>query len=204
MPKAGSPEDRPPNIVLILADDLGWNDLSMNGPNPTTQTPNIDALAAEGLTFSQGYAANGTCAPSRAAFHEGRYGTRFGFEFTPTPAGMMPIVGLVSNTMDRPLQPPILSNTEEGSLSFDEMGMPPSEITLAELLADQGYHTVHIGKWHLGQVNGMAAHDQGFAESLLMASGLYGRRDDAEVIQARQDFDPIDVPLGGTKLCGQL
>ena len=70
--------------------------------------------------------------------------------------------------------------------------MPPSEITLAELLADQGYHTVHIGKWHLGQVNGMAAHDQGFAESLLMASGLYGRRDDAEVIQARQDFDPID------------
>ncbi|HBF64132.1 MAG TPA: sulfatase [Gammaproteobacteria bacterium] len=187
-----SPEDRPPNIVLILADDLGWNDLSMNGPNPTTQTPNIDALAAEGLTFSQGYAANGTCAPSRAALMSGRYGTRFGFEFTPTPAGMMPIVGLVSNTMDRPLQPPILSNTEEGSLSFDEMGMPPSEITLAELLADQGYHTVHIGKWHLGQVNGMAAHDQGFAESLLMASGLYGRRDDAEVIQARQDFDPID------------
>ena len=187
-----SPEDRPPNIVLILADDLGWNDLSMNGPNPTTQTPNIDALAADGLTFSQGYAANGTCAPSRAALMSGRYGTRFGFEFTPTPAGMMPIVGLVSNTMDRPLQPPILSNTEEGSLSFDEMGMPPSEITLAELLADQGYHTVHIGKWHLGQVNGMAAHDQGFAESLLMASGLYGRRDDAEVIQARQDFDPID------------
>ena len=187
-----SPEDRPPNIVLILADDLGWNDLSMNGPNPTTQTPNIDALAAEGLTFSQGYAANGTCAPSRAALMSGRYGTRFGFEFTPTPAGMMPIVGLVGNTMDRPLLPPTLSNTEEGSLSFDEMGMPPSEITLAELLTDQGYHTVHIGKWHLGQVNGMAAHDQGFAESLLMASGLYGRRDDAEVIQARQDFDPID------------
>ena len=187
-----SPEDRPPNIVLILADDLGWNDLSMNGPNPTTQTPNIDALAAEGLTFSQGYAANGTCAPSRAALMSGRYGTRFGFEFTPTPAGMMPIVGLVGNTMDRPLLPPTLSNIEEGSLSFDEMGMPPTEITLAELLTDQGYHTVHIGKWHLGQVNGMAAHDQGFAESLLMASGLYGRRDDAEVVQARQDFDPID------------
>ncbi|NCF33011.1 MAG: sulfatase-like hydrolase/transferase [Proteobacteria bacterium] len=187
-----SAQDRPPNIVLILADDLGWNDLSMNGSNPTTQTPNIDALAAEGLTFSQGYAANGTCAPSRAALMSGRYGTRFGFEFTPTPTGFMPIVGLVSSTMDRPLQPPAISNPQQANLSFNEMGMPPSEITLAELLADQGYHTVHIGKWHLGQDNGMAAHDQGFAESLLMASGLYGNLDDDEVIQARQDFDPID------------
>ena len=183
---------RPPNIVLILADDLGWNDISMNGPNPTTQTPHIDALAAQGVTFSQGYAANGTCAPSRAALMSGRYGTRFGFEFTPTPTGFMPIVSLVSGTRDRPLQPPGVRNTEASSLSFDQMGMPPSEITLAELLADQGYHTVHIGKWHLGGENGMAAHDQGFAESLLMASGLYGRRDDEDVIQARQDFDPID------------
>ena len=71
--------ERPPNMVLILADDLGWNDISMNGPSPTTQTPNIDALAEEGVTFSQGYAANGTCAPSRAALMSGRYGTRFGF-----------------------------------------------------------------------------------------------------------------------------
>lgn len=191
-PQGRSAQDRPPNIVLILADDLGWNDLSMNGSNPTTQTPHIDALAAEGLTFSQGYAANGTCAPSRAALMSGRYGTRFGFEFTPTPTGFMPIVGLVGSTMDRPLLPPAISNSQQANLSFNEMGMPPSEITLAELLADQGYHTVHIGKWHLGQENGMAAHDQGFAESLLMASGLYGNLDDDEVVQARQDFDPID------------
>ncbi len=186
------PASRPPNIVLILADDLGWNDISMNGPNPTVQTPNIDALAAEGVTFSQGYAANGTCAPSRAALMSGRYGTRFGFEFTPTPSRFMPVVGLVSDTIDRPLAPPGVGNTEESNLDFAEMGMPSSEITLAEVLADRGYHTVHIGKWHLGGENGMAAHDQGFAESLLMASGLYGRRDDDNVIQARQDFDPID------------
>jgi len=186
------PASRPPNIVLILADDLGWNDISMNGPNPTVQTPNIDALAAEGVTFTQGYAANATCAPSRAALMSGRYGTRFGFEFTPTPANFMPIVGLVSSTQDRPLLPPSVLNTEESDLSFQEMGMPPSEITLAELLADQGYHTAHIGKWHLGRENGMAPQDQGFDESLLMASGLYGRLDDENVIQARQEFDPID------------
>ena len=183
---------RPPNIVLILADDLGWNDISMNGPNATTHTPNIDALAAEGVTFSQGYAANATCAPSRAALMSGRYGTRFGFEFTPTPPGFMPIVRLVTNTQERPLAPAGLSNSETTDLSFNDLGMPASEISLAELLADRGYHTVHIGKWHLGRTNGMAAHEQGFAESLLMASGLYGRRDDSSVVQARQEFDPID------------
>ena len=183
---------RPPNIVLILADDLGWNDISMNGPNATTHTPNIDALAAEGVTFSQGYAANATCAPSRAALMSGRYGTRFGFEFTPTPPGFMPIVRLVTNTQERPLAPAGLSNSKTTDLSFNDLGMPASEISLAEVLADRGYHTVHIGKWHLGRTNGMAAHEQGFAESLLMASGLYGRRDDSSVVQARQEFDPID------------
>lgn len=183
---------RPPNIVLILADDLGWNDISMNGPNATTQTPNIDAIAAEGVTFSQGYAANATCAPSRAALMSGRYGTRFGFEFTPTPTGFMPIVGLVGDAQNRPLMPRTNHNSQTTDLGFLELGMPPSEISLAELLAERGYHTVHIGKWHLGGENGMAAHEQGFAESLLMASGLYGSRDDESVIQARQDFDPID------------
>ena len=197
-PQGRDASERPPNIVLILADDLGWNDLSMNaaedGPAAVVETPNIDSLAAGGVTFSQGYAANGTCAPSRAALMSGRYGTRFGFEFTPTPPNMMSVVGLVSGTRDRPLQPPNIVNSDPnvGGLEYAEMGMPPSEITLAELLADQGYHTVHIGKWHLGLDNGMAAHDQGFAESLLMASGLYGRRDDDQVVQARQEFDPID------------
>lgn len=186
------PDEKPPNIILILADDLGWNDVSLNGPNATIQTPNIDALAAEGATFTQGYAANGTCAPSRAALMTGRYGTRFGFEFTPTPPGMMPVLSIISSTVDRPLEPPGMVNPEGNTLEYEEMGMPPSEITLAELLGEQGYHTAHIGKWHLGQTNGMAAHDQGFDESLLMASGLYGRLDDDNVIQARQDFDPID------------
>lgn len=190
-----APADRPPNIVLIVADDMGWNDISMNGTNPTAQTPNIDALAAEGVAFSQGYAAHASCAPSRAALMSGRYGTRFGFEFTPTPPGFEPVTGMLSNMMDRPLQPPAFTNPEAGSLDsfeFAGLGMPPSEITLAELLADHGYHTAHIGKWHLGEENGMAPHDQGFAESILMASGLYGRLDDEDIIQARQEFDPID------------
>ena len=83
--------ERPPNIVVILADDLGWNDLTFGGggvAGGSVPTPNIDSIAAEGANFTTGYAANGTCAPSRAAILSGRYGTRFGFEFTPTPPGM--------------------------------------------------------------------------------------------------------------------
>ena len=80
-------------------------------------------------------------------------------------------------------------------IPFAQMGMPPSEITLAELLKQAGYHTVHIGKWHLGRANGMAPEDQGFDESLLMASGLYLPEDDPGVVNSKQDFDAIDIFL---------
>jgi arylsulfatase A-like enzyme len=193
-PKGRSPADRPPNIVLILADDLGWNDLTFRGggvAGGSVPTPNIDSLAAEGVTFSNGYAANGTCAPSRAALMSGRYGTRFGFEFTPTPPGMMKMMGLMSGENSTRLRPSLPGDASDGP-SFRDMGMPASEITIAELLKTRDYHTVHIGKWHLGQSNGMAAHDQGFDESLLMASGLYLPEDDPGVVNSKQDFDPID------------
>ena len=189
--------DRPPNIVLIVADDLGWNDLSFNGggvAKGTAPTPHIDSIAAEGVNFTQGYAANATCAPSRAALLSGRYSTRFGFEFTPTPESMMPMLRIVSNASDRNT-PPAVYNDEAISLPYEDMGMPSSEVTLAELLQGRGYHSVHIGKWHLGRSNGMAPRDQGFDESLLMTSGLYGRKDDPNIVQARQDFDPIDLFL---------
>ncbi len=78
---------RPPNIILIVADDLGYNDISFNGGGVAgglLKTPNIDAIGHDGASFADGYAGNATCAPSRAALMTGRYPTRFGFEFTPT------------------------------------------------------------------------------------------------------------------------
>ena len=99
-PGGRAPQERPPNVVLILADDLGWNDLTFGGggvAGGTVPTPHMDSIAAEGVNFTQGYAANATCAPSRAALMTGRYGTRFGFEFTPTPPGMMQLVGMMSD-----------------------------------------------------------------------------------------------------------
>lgn len=194
-PLGRPPGERPPNIVVILADDLGWNDLSWLGggvAGGSVPTPHIDSIARQGVHFANGYSANGTCAPSRAALMSGRYGTRFGFEFTPTPSGMSNIVAPL--LADRPgtLRTGIETGLEGDPLPYDDMGMPPSEITLAELLQDVGYHTVHIGKWHLGRSGGMAPHDQGFDESLLMASGMYLPEDHPDVVNSKQPFDPID------------
>ena len=188
------PSERPPNIVLILADDMGWNDVSTNGGgagNGTVKTPNIDAIAQGGVNFTAGYSANGTCAPSRAAILSGRYGTRFGFEFTPTPSIMAPVMGIVSSADGRERRPSI-ENPDFYRVAFEEMGMPASEITLAETLQNAGYHTVHIGKWHVGENNGMAAYQQGFAESLNMQGMLFLPEDHPDVVNSKQEFDPID------------
>ena len=189
-------EDRPPNIIFIVADDLGINDISTFGGGVAggrVPTPNIDRLAARGVIFQQAYSGTGTCAPSRAMLMTGRYPTRTGFEFTPTPNGMGRIVSMVGNDMDTGL-PPIVWNSQadEGGVPFQEQGLPGEEVTVAELLKQAGYHTVHIGKWHLGRGEESRPTAQGFDESLLMASGLYLPEDDPEVVNAKLDFDPID------------
>ncbi|WP_375209849.1 sulfatase [Hyphomonas jannaschiana] len=188
--------DRPPNIIFIVADDLGINDISTFGGGVAggrVPTPNIDRLAARGAIFQQAYSGTGTCAPSRAMLMTGRYPTRTGFEFTPTPDGMGRVISMVGNDMDTGL-PPIEWNqqADEGGVPFEAQGLPGEEVTVAELLKDAGYHTIHIGKWHLGRSEESRPTAQGFDESLLMASGLYLPEDDPDVVNAKLDFDPID------------
>ena len=87
---------RPPNIVFILADDMGYNDITFNGGGVAgglVPTPNINSIGHEGVAFVNGYDGNATCAPSRAAIMTGRYATRFGFEFTPAPVAFEKMVG---------------------------------------------------------------------------------------------------------------
>jgi len=189
--------ERPPNIVFILLDDLGINDLSVFGggvADGRVRTPNIDRLAADGALFSQAYAGNGTCAPSRAMLMTGRYPTRTGFEFTPTPPGMGVTISSIGNRLNRGALPPIDYNREQAELApeFEDMGLPGQEITIAEILKERGYHTVHIGKWHMGQSDESKPNAQGFDESLLMANMLYLPEDDPNVVNAKLDFDPID------------
>jgi len=189
-------DSRPPNIILIVADDLGFNDISTFGggvANGAVQTPNIDRLATEGAIFNQSYSGASTCAPSRAMMLTGRYPTRHGFEFTPTPPGMGKMIVRLSAELDPAMPPVIYDPAPEAQLPpFELQGLPASEVTLAEVLAQQGYYTAHIGKWHLGRQNGMAPHEQGFDDSLLMASGLYLPEDSPNVVNAKLPFDAID------------
>ncbi len=192
------PEARPPNIIIILADDLGINDITTFGggvAGGAVPTPNIDRLAASGALFTQAYSGTATCAPSRAMLMTGRYPTRTGFEYTPMPDGMGRIVSMFANSSDSGLPPVIWDRVaSRAAPPFAEQGLPPEEVTIADLLSERGYHTVHIGKWHLG--NGpFGPNAQGFAESLNMASGLFLPENHPGVVNARLEFDPIDIFL---------
>jgi arylsulfatase A-like enzyme len=199
---AAPPGERPPNIVVIVADDLGYNDLTWAGggvADGAVPTPNIDALARDGIALRAGYANNATCAPSRAAILTGRYPNRFGFEFTPAPKIFMRLVAERMRTQaGGALHPAIYHADREAAVPpMDAQGVPPSEITLAELLRDRGYHTLGFGKWHLGETPALRPEAQGFDEYLGFYPGasLYLDVDDPRAVNSVQDFDPIDTFL---------
>ncbi|GAB3431521.1 sulfatase family protein [Niabella aquatica] len=114
-----------PNFIIILTDDQGYGDLSTYG-NPTIHTPNIDRMAAEGQKWSNFYVAANVCTPSRAGLLTGRLPIRSGMAGTASHRVLFP-----------------------GSKG----GLPASELTIAELLKQNGYYTAHIGKWHLGSLS---------------------------------------------------
>jgi len=118
-----------PNIVIILADDLGYGDLGCYG-SPNIRTPNLDRMAAEGMRFTQFYSVAEVCTPSRASLLTGRYPIRSG----------------MCNDQFR-----VIRNISTG-------GLPAEEITLAEALKTNGYATACIGKWHLGNWANNPAH----------------------------------------------
>jgi arylsulfatase A-like enzyme len=195
-PAAARPSgERPPNVVVILADDLGWNDLTFAGggvANGAVPTPRIDSLAREGVRFDAGYVGNATCAPSRAAIMTGRYPTRFGFEFTPAPKALMRMVAHWSEDSPRP--PLYFSERERDVPAMEEEGLPAGEITIAELLKGRGYRTLGLGKWHLGETPQSHPNAQGFDEYLgfLPGGAMYLDPDDPNAVNSVQDFDPID------------
>jgi len=129
-----------PNILFILADDLGWRDLGCYG-SPLYETPNIDRLAARGLRFTQAYAANPLCSPTRASILTGLHPARIG------------ITAPVCHTLRERLtaRPAKRAAPTQKTIPADSATrLRTSYVTLAELLKAAGYATGHFGKWHLG------------------------------------------------------
>jgi len=124
-----------PNIVLLLADDLGYGELGCQG-NAQIPTPHIDSIARDGIRFTNGYVTAAFCSASRAGLLTGRYQNRFGYEFNPIGA----------------------QNEDPAA------GLPVKERTLADVLHDVGYTTALIGKWHLGGTAKYHPHRRGFDE----------------------------------------
>ena len=191
-PPAGK---RPPNVILIVADDLGMNDISLYGggvAGGAVPTPNIDSIAKQGASFANGYAANATCSPSRAALMTGRYPTRFGFEFTAVPAAF--VSNLAHSDSTSPYPAIYHKELNHDLPAYADMGVPHDQIMLPEVLKPKGYHTIHIGKWHLGEAEPLRPTSQGFDESLGIRSGgdLFMAEDDPQVVNAKLPWDPID------------
>lgn len=125
-----------PNVIMILADDLGYADISAYKID-RFHTPNIDRIGLQGVRFTDGYATAPVCAPSRAGLMTGRYQERFGFEYNDGPGKR---------------------DLAEG------LGLAIGEVTLAQLLKVSGYHTGMIGKWHLGSQPQFYPMNRGFDE----------------------------------------
>jgi len=119
-----------PNVVLFFVDDLGWSDVASYGSS-FYETPNIDALAKDGVRFTDAYATSHVCSPSRASLITGKYPARLG------------LTDWLSGRPDRPFQK--LQNAKK------LQALPQDEYTLAEALKAQGYSTAMFGKWHLGE-----------------------------------------------------
>ncbi len=149
--KSKERDQKPPNIVILLCDDLGKYEVSAYGEDHVL-TPHIDQIGKEGIIFQEGYVTAPTCAPSRSGIMTGRVQNRYGFEtqvmeFYPT--NMIEYLSgkYFVNTGDFVVEAKPQFPAE---WQVHRQGVPPTEITLAERLKAMGYHTGLVGKWHLG------------------------------------------------------
>lgn len=187
-----------PNIVLMVADDLGTNDISTVHHTGWISTPNIYQMSEEGIEFQNAYAGSPICSASRAALLTGRHATEYGYEFTPLPRSMRRFyrfAGVSHGNTGLNIQVnhsaiPAVSSTP---------GLPSEAFLIPELLKEAGpYTTAHIGKWHLGRATGMLPTDQGFDESLMMMSGRYQEFGDPDAVDAPVSFSLFDRILWAT------
>lgn len=180
---------RPANILVIVTDDLGHNDVSFYG-NKLVRTPNIDAIAAEGAVFLDSYAGDAVCAPSRAALLTGRNPQRYGFEYLPFSPGAMPDLDAMTEDKRAAYLLKVRERVVANGLSLDE-------ITLAEFLKGQGYRTALFGKWHLGESEDTHPMRRGFDEFVGVMGGaaLHAAADDPDIVSFHLPWSRNDAAL---------
>ncbi len=141
---------RKPNIIILLADDLGYADLSMHGSRQI-KTPHIDSLAKNGVRFTSAYVSAPYCSPTRAGLLTGRYQQRFGHEFNP-----------------------VLKS------AGGKDGLPLDQRTIADLLRQAGYATGLVGKWHLGEEDAQHPQARGFDDFFGFLTGMHSYTEAAD------------------------
>lgn len=156
--------NKKPNIVFFFADDFGFHAISANGNN-RIQTPNIDAIANEGVRFKQSYVTAPICCASRAGLLTGRYQQRFGSENHLIYPDRTAYIGDRGKDYDD-----FLNARGINPDSLVTQGIPKSELNIAQVLKTQSYKTAIIGKWHAGFYDGYRPHQRGFDYSW----GWYG------------------------------
>ncbi|MGB5221487.1 MAG: sulfatase-like hydrolase/transferase [Polyangiales bacterium] len=155
--------ERPPNIVILLADDLGKYEVSTYGADHI-QTPNIDRIGAEGVVFEEGYVTAPTCAPSRAGIMTGRVQNRYGFETQIMEHYPTNWIEYISGRWIVDTGEFVVKSKPSFPAEWQahKQGVPPSEITLAHVLKKYGYATGLVGKWHLGVSRKQVPLERGF------------------------------------------
>ena len=133
--------ERLPNVLFILADDLGWSDTTLYGTTKYYRTPNLERLAARGMTFTRAYSSSPLCSPTRASVLTGLSPARHGIT---SPTCHLPQV--VLRAKPNPSGPP----HQKATIPTSATRLDTDHYTLAEMLRDHGYATGHFGKWHLG------------------------------------------------------
>lgn len=184
-----------PDIIWILVDDLGMADTDLYGEG-TVHTPNLNRLANEGVRFENAYVTASVCSPSRAAMLTGRYNQRFGFEHQLHDRYLKNKLEyfIFKNLMDSKPWYPQNQDSVPGAKWIAAMGLPGSEITIAEVLRKHGYATGLFGKWHLTMQNAKGPNAYGFDEfyGFLNSNSLYSSKSDSDVISTRNGKDWTD------------
>lgn len=166
-PTANAADSNKPNIVVIVADDLGYGEIVCQGQQELP-TPHIHSIARDGVCFTNAYVSCPVCSPTRAGLLTGRYQQRFGHEFNPGPA----------------------------TQAVDNFGLPLDQVTLADRLKKLGYATGMVGKWHLGYKPAYHPLKRGFDEFFGFLGGAHSyvdsNADPANRIQ--RGTEPVDEP----------